>query len=425
MKRIRNLVLIALALAAVIAVAAVAGRRSGNALPVKTQVVKYGVFQIKLPENGVVQHPRAATVPTLVAGNIAAMYVHAGEFVPAGTVLARIDNPTLESDAASSAADYTSAVANIETSRVNEQNARVTYQAAVETARSNLREAERVYDADLTLYANRAIPRNQLDADRAKLDQMRVQYDQAVRQLQLGAVTGYGQNSVQYARAAAQKAAIVNAQNQQQLAFTRITAPFSGIVQSIATESGDPLTSLRAGDPVTAGQPLFTIAQGDRFIVKAEVDEQDIINVRPGQEALISGQDFPGRTIVGHVARIAPVATKSTDASSTARQVLTTIVLDQSPPYLKDGMSVDVDIVTLNLPHAILVPNDAIVKKGSKTYVYVVRKGVARERAVKTGKSSDTSTVILSGLSPGESIVTERNPLLHDGIAVRPSSPAP
>ena len=418
MKRIRNLIIILAALAVVIGIALVSSKRGPDDVAVKTFTVKTASFQTKLPENGVVQRPQVVTVPTLVAGNIGHIYARAGEHVAAGQLLATIENPSLESNAASSQADYDSAVANIQTARIQEQNAKVTYQAQVATAKSSLDEARRVYDADAALYASKAIPRNQLDDDKTKLDQAQVQYEQAVRQLHLGAVTGYGTNSVQYAQASAQKAQIMNESNQQQLGFTRITAPFDGVIQTIATQQNDPLTNLREGDAVTAGQALFTIAASDAYIVKAQVDEQDVINVHLGQQANITGEDFPGQTITGRVVSISPVAIRSTDPSSTAKQVLTTIRLDRSPGFLRDGMTVDVDILTTNVAGALVVPAAAIQKDGKTSYVYVVRKGKAAKVTVKTGASNDTQTIAKSGLVPGDVVIAEKNPLVHDGSAV-------
>jgi len=289
-----------------------------------------------------------------------------------------------------------------------------------------LDEAQRVYDADLSLFNNKAIPRNQLDADKAKLDQARVAYNQALEQAKLGAVSGFNGNSVQYAVAAARKAQILNAQNQQQVGFTRIVAPFEGTIQTVAAQTNDALRSLQSGDPVTAGQALFTMSGGAGFIVKAQVDEQDVINVKPGQRANVSGQDFPGKTIVGRVARIAPVATKSTDATSTAKQVLTTIALGSSPSFLKDGMTADVDILTSYVPKAVVVPNDAVMKEGSNSYVYVVERGVARKRPIRVGKVADTQTQVTSGLAPGDDVVVAKVPGLADGKRVKPlSSPKP
>ncbi len=418
MKRIRNLIIIVVVLGVIVAVAALSSRHGADAISVRAVAVKPGSFQSKLPENGVVQRPQVVTVPTLVAGNIAHIYVRPGERVAGGEMLATIENPALESNAAGSQADYDSAVATIQTARIQEQNAKVTYQAQVATAKSNLDEARRIYDADVALYANKAIARNQVDTDRTKLVQSQVEYEQAVRQLRLGAVTGYGENSVQYAQANAQKMQIVNASNQQQLGFTRIVAPFDGVIQSIATQPNDPLTNMREGDAVTQGQALFTIAGSDAYIVKAQVDEQDVINVRRGQQAEVSSEDFPGKTLAGHVTSISPLAIRSTDASSTARQVLTTIQLDHAPSYLKDGMSVDVDIVTTNLRNVLTVPAAAIVREQGKTYVFVARGGKARKQLVRTGESNDTQTVVSSGLQRGDKVIVDKNPALSDGVAV-------
>jgi len=396
-----------------------------SALAVPTERVRLQAFTVKLPENGVVMFPTTVTVPTLVGGNIHTMYAKAGDHVVAGQLLATIDNPSLEYQAAGSQADYDSSVANITTSRINEQNARVQYQGQVDTAKSNLSEAKRIYDADAALLADHAIARTQVDADKAKVVQAQVAYDQALSQLRLGAVSGFGQNSVKFAQAAAEKSRIINEQNQQQLGFTRITAPLTGVVQTVATQSSDALRSLQAGDPVNAGQSLFTVASSEGYIVKAEVDEQDVIDVKLGQRVLVTGQDFPDQKIPGHVATIAPVAVKSVDATSTAKQVLTTIALDRSPSFLKDGMSADVDILTTDIPHALTVPNDAIVKESGKSpYVFVVVDGKAKKRVVKLGRTGDASTIVTSGLSIGDVIVKASVPGLSDAAAVT-SLPSP
>lgn len=409
MNRTRNTIIVVAVLVVIIAGAFFASRKHDDpAVPVKTARVAYGPFTVKLPENGVVQRPTTVTVPSLVPGNIDRIFVKAGDSVSAGEVLATVDNPTLTYTAAGSQADYQNSVADVATARINEQNQKVQYQASVDTQRANLNEARRVYEADVALLKQRAIARTTVDADKTKLDQAQVAYDQAVEQLKLGAVSGYGMNSVQSAQAAAEKAKIVNAQNQQQVAFTRIIAPFSGTIETVATEPNDPLRALQPGDPVTGGQALFTIAANGGFVVKAQVDEQDIINVHVGQRANITGQDFPGVTIHGHVVRIAPVAIRSTDASSTAKQVLTTIALDDSPGFLRDGMSADIDILTTDIPRALTVPNGAIVKENGKSYVFVVKNGTARKRLVTLGTVGDNATILKSGVAPGDTIVAQQ-----------------
>lgn len=424
--RQRNLLIIlgALALLILFGVLVRGGRESG--MPVTTVVATEGPFSVTLAENGVVMSPHSEIIPSLVSGNLQSLPVREGEHVAAGQLLATVYNPSLYYQAAGSQADYSSSVADVGTARVNEQNARVQYEAQVQTAKSSLDLAQRIYNEDVNLYNNQAISRNQLDTDRSKLEQAQVTYDQAVAQLRLGAVSGYGVDSVQYAQANARKAAIVNAQNQQQLAFTRIVAPFDGIIQSIAADPSDPLRPIRVGAPITQGQQLFTIASSNKYVVRAEVDEQDIINVHEGERALITGEDFPGHTIEGRVTLISPIATKSSDTTSTARQVLTTIALASSPSYLKDGMNVDVDLLTTDLPRALSVPNGAITTENGKSYVFVVENGVAHKRPVKLGAVGDTKTIVLSGLSPGQVVISQKYPGLAEGAHVTPTaSPSP
>ena len=431
MNRTRNVLIIAGALVVLIIITIVASRRGGPAAtPVPTEKLSYSSFTVKLPENGTIMHPNTMTIPTLVAGNIEKIYAQAGERVSAGQLLATIQNPTIEYTAKGSSADYSNAVANVSTARINEQNAKVQYQASVDTAKSLLDEAERVYKADAALLADKAIARTTVDADKAKVDQAQVAYDQDVEQLKLGAVSGYGQSSVQAAQADAEAKQIANQQNQEQVAFLRITAPSSGIIQTVAANPNDPLRPVQPGDAVTAGQSLFTIADSTTFVVRTQVDEQDIVNVSVGQSANVTGQDFPGKTVTGRVAAIAPDAQKSTDASSTAKQVLTTINLDSSPLYLRDGMSADVDILTTDIPHALSVPTAAIMKDKGKSYIFLVDKGTVKKRAIVTGLAGDTQTLVTSGLEVGETIVSSNVPGLIEGAKVTPmpkasASPSP
>src|SRR5215469_8067354 len=153
-KRTRNLLIIAGAAVVLIAFAVIAGRGKGGAeIEARTQKIGYSTFTVKLPENGVVMHERAATVPVLVSGNIGQILVHNGSVVSGGELLATIYNPSIDYAASGSAADEASANANVTAAQVQEQNARVGYQAQVDTNKSNLDEARRVYDEDVTLYA--------------------------------------------------------------------------------------------------------------------------------------------------------------------------------------------------------------------------------------------------------------------------------
>jgi len=100
-----------------------------------------------------------------------------------------------------------------------------------------------------------------------------------------------------------------------------------------------------------------------KLLARTKVDEQDVASVNVGQRAEIGGEDLERRSCPG-TSRPQRVAQKSDDPSNTSRQVITTVQLDRSLPYLRDGMTVDVDIITREAPHVLVV---ATMRSGATT----------------------------------------------------------
>jgi RND family efflux transporter MFP subunit len=214
-----------------------------------------------------------------------------------------------------------------------------------------------------------------------------------------------------------------------QLGALKIRAPFAGTVQNVATETSDPLRPLQPGDAVTTGQALVRIAVDSPFIVRAKVDEQDVAGLAIGERAIVSGETLGGKTLSGRITSISAYAQKSDDPTNTSRQVVTTVALDRSLSFLRDGMTVDVDIITVDLPHALSVPSEAIRRDpDGKPYVFVVDGGLAKRVAVTLGPANDSATVISKGVAAGSVVIADRNGAVASGLAVKPlpsSSPAP
>lgn len=508
MNRRRNLIALIVGLALIVAIGAFAiGRPKSAPIEAKLATAGYTRFETRLPETGVVQRPQTQTLSALVGGDIARVAVSPGDRIAAGQVLVELRNPQLVSSEQGARAAYDAATGrassatesnailpaqnqssvvqaefNLEQAKFNLNQAitdqkngaqsglgyggstaaaqRVAADANVANAQTNLGEAQRIADADKDLFANKAISKDALSQQAARLSQAKIAYDQAQRQRQdtysqlaqnvsvLADRVRATRDAVRQAEAALAAAKQQAAQNktgdvvaargdaaarlndlryaQDQVARLTIRAPYAGIVQTIATQSADSLRPLQPGDNVTAGEALLTIAADTGFIVRARVDEQDISQVRLGEAAHISGEDLGDKTLDGHVVAIGEVAQKSDDPSNTSRQVITTIKLDRSLPYLRDGMNVDVDIITADRPHVIAVANEAIRRDDTKPYVYVVRPGDGR--AIKTpvalGTANDTQTIVTGGIRPGETIVVDRNPAIVDNVAVK-AAPQP
>jgi len=331
---------------------------------------------------------------------------------------------------------------------------RLAADANVSRAQTDLREAQRVLAANKDLYDQGAISRDALAQSQARYDQALLAANQAVRQRQIlgsqlartsqvlddrvraardqlrqaqAALAAARANATQSkagdleaARGDAARAADDLAFARDQVARLQIRAPFAGVIQTVATQPGDTLRPLAPGDAIQVNQTLFTLATHDRFIVRTKVDEQDIAAVRIGQRALISGEDFAGKTLPGHVTAISPIAQKSDDPSNTSRQVVTTVALEKKLPFLRDGMTVDVDIITHEVPHALVVSVDALRHDAKGDYVFVVHDKQVRRTAVTLGPKNDASAVIKSGASAGDLIVVDKTPLT-DGKRVKPA----
>jgi len=502
--RRRNVIIILVVLAAVVGLGALAARPHSDAVTARVVKVAYTRYQTKLPETGVVQRPRTQTLAALVGGNVEQVYVHPGQHVSAGQLLATISNPQLINAEQTAHDAYVAATARARTvsstngalpaqnrsaivqAEAAVENARFTLnqsiqderagaqsglgyggqsaaaqrasaEASVATAQTDLREAQRIADANRDLFAQKAISRDALDQSLAKLAQTKVAYQQAQRQLSEVNASLARQTPVLSDRVRANRDALNQAQAQlaaaranaaqdksgdvqaagadaaqryddwryaaAQVGRMRIVAPFAGVVQTVANQTTDTLRALQPGDTVTVGQAVIVLAAEGGFVVRARVDEQDVANIRAGQPAIVSGEDLGTTKLPGHVAMIGAVAQKSDDPANTARQVITTIALDKTVPFLRDGMTVDVDIVTVDMPHALAVPGDAVRRDAAdKPFVLVVRDGKAVKRSVTLGPANDAQAIVKSGVKPGEVIVAERNVGIVDGLRVKPTT---
>ena len=332
---------------------------------------------------------------------------------------------------------------------------RLSADTSLAKAATDLGEAKRTYDANKFLYDQKGLSHDALLQSQARLDEAQATYDQARRERSIlgGQLTretqvlrdrvGSAHDGVLQAEAAlaaaratateSKEGDLVAAQGdagravadlsyaREQASKLRIAAPFDGIVQSVAAEANDPLRPLQPGDSIVSGQALFTLAADDNFIVRTKVDEQDVADLRIGERAIVSGEDFNGAKLPGYVVSISPVAQQSQDPSNTSRQVLTTIALERRLPFLRDGMTVDVDIVTHAEKHVLVAPNDAIHKDDKGSFIFVVQGGRARRTNVTIGAQNDTDSIVKSGLHDGDTFVAEKSTEVTPDGPVKPA----
>ncbi len=169
-----------------------------------------------------------------------------------------------------------------------------------------------------------------------------------------------------------------------QAQFTKLVAPADG---RIIRRDGE------IGQLIPANQPVFWMSCCAPLRISAEVDEEDIARVQPGQKVLIRADAFPGEVYEGKVQAITP------KGDPVARSYRVRVEFAEETP-LMIGMTAETNIVLHETDRALLVPSSAVQAET----VWLVKDGRLTKRKVKTGAKGTEQTEIIEGLSEKETV---------------------
>jgi len=178
-----------------------------------------------------------------------------------------------------------------------------------------------------------------------------------------------------------------------------------------------------AGAPVTTGMPLLTVTDLSRLSVLAEVDETDVLLVKPGTPATVEVDAVPDATYKGEVSSVELAPTTSARGGVSYRVRVTLLpgrtADDQPAASPRPGMSAVVNFAVRSATSVLSVPSAAVVRVGGKDAVFVVRDGKARSRPITVGAAGVDRVEVLRGLSEGDRVVVRDGDRLRDGQSVR------
>ena len=301
---------------------------------------------------GTVRAYETTQLSAQMTGNITSVSVREGDAVKRGQVLATVDpaqaQASLErSQAALSAAQHES--------------------AAAETERALTESTLKRYD---TLFQRKSVSPQEYDEIKAR-------YQSAVARAEA-------------AQAGQQQAKASFAQAQTAFGYTKVRAPFDGVV----TE--------RRVDPgflASPGMPLLTVEASGRYRLEVDIDEASLRFVRLGSSIPVSLDAYPDKQLSGKVTQIVPAADPNT------RTFLVKIELP-SDSVLRSGLSGRARF-SRGERYATLIPHTSVVNRGTLKVVYVLGPDqIASLRYVTTGDTFGDQLEVLSGLSAQETVVT-------------------
>ena|SRR5579863_573557 len=355
------------------------------------------------------------------------LYVHEGDRVKRGQLLAMLDNVQPQADVSAN----NSALNASRTDAIAAQAAVNTASADVKSSDAELEHAKFDYDRSKALYDQQLISKSDYDVKKAA-------YDTATAQLAMSkAKLAQAKASLDSAQGHISQNAAMLRHAADVLSKTQYEAPFDGIITNVPVREGETVVPGIQNSP---GSTLMTI--GDTSVMTAEVrvDESDIVNVQLGQPAEVTIDAMPKQKFKGTVTEIGRNAllrstgvstAQSTSSGQEAKDFKVVVALQDPPPNVLPGLSATARITTAKKNSVLSIPIQALTirergdlstdKKGSVHAaaptggdskeelqgVFVIRNHKeATFLPVATGISGTTDIEVTNGLSEGDEIIT-------------------
>ncbi len=315
---------------------------------------------------GKLEAKESANVVSKITGKVGTVNVDIGSQVKAGDILLTLDAPEL-------AASVSQAQAAVDVARYNIEAAQIDY----ETAKYN-------YDRNKILLDQGAISQSVFENTYSQ------PFKKAEQYVKYGA-----QAQMQQALSALELA-------QANYANSVITSPITGIVTA---------KSINPGELATSSTPLITVVNLDNVVMQTAVDESYINALQEGDPLTVNVGAVSSQLFQGSIANI------SQAASTTSKGFMVKILIGNSDHLLKPGMFAEASLKTI-AHTALTVPNGAIISDGDKNYVWIVENGMVSKKEVVKGTVGAVKTVVKSGLTEGQEVVTSGMEQLIEGLKV-------
>ena len=308
--------------------------------------------------SGAIMPEREGSVRAQVGGSVLQTYAEQGQHVSAGQMLAQIDASGL-------------------------QDAFLSARSAVTSAANNADVAGRDLTRNEKLFAAGAIAERDLDQAR--------------------------RTSIAAGAALADaRARLANAQ--KQLAYTRVTAPMSGVVSERAVS---------AGDVVQPGAAMFTVVDPSSMRLEASIPADELASVRIGLPVTFTVNGYPGRTLTGKVTRVSPTADPST------RQVRIIASIPNSNGALVGGLFATGRLAA-ETKTGLTAPITAIDTRSNEPAVMRIRQAKVERVPVELGLRDEGAEriEIKSGVQAGDTLLLGAAQGISPGTIVKVSAPS-
>jgi HlyD family secretion protein len=352
-----------------------------------------------LVASGHVETPFRVTVSSQISGIVKTVAVAVGDKVKAGDALVELDGSAAEASVAQAQGVLAQAIA-----RVSQQQ-KLTLPAAIQSlaqVKATLANVQEIYIRTATLASKGILAKAALQQAEANLGIARAQVTSAELQVASNQEGGSDFTMVATQQAQAQAALAVA---QAHLETFVVKAARDGILISKTVE---------VGNVIQPGTELMQLSPDGKIEILVQVDEKNLGLVALGQPALISADAYSKENFPAQVVFIDPAV----DLARAA--VAVKLGVENPPTYLRQDMTVSVDIVVNRRPKTLIVNVvDLHELKDGSAWMFKTVNGVAKRQAVKVGLVSSGKAEILEGLVETDQIIPASASTVTDGKRIR------
>ncbi|MFH0703223.1 MAG: efflux RND transporter periplasmic adaptor subunit [bacterium] len=330
-----------------------------------------------------------------ISGQIAKITVKAGDRVVAGQLLIQIDKRKQEAALNSARADAAASKATVAQTKSMLNN----YEIQRTAFESNLELNKKLYDRYTALFKQKTVSQQDLEKYTDGYNKAKADLDANTAQIESQKA------SIEAAKSNYEKATFFVKEQETQLQYYDITAPYSGIIGDIP---------VKEGGYVTETTQLLSITQNDPLEINIGLPIDKVFDIQKGLPVEVL--DNTGK-VIGN-SKISFVSPK---VDTNTQTILVKAILSNSKGILKVDQSIKVRVI-YNKASGILVPTGAVSHLGGQDFIFIINKKdkqtFVKQLPIKLDDIQGDKYVVLSGLKNGDQIVSQGIQKLMDNAPV-------
>jgi len=335
------------------------------------------------------------------AGDLQILKIAAdGAKVKPGDMIVEFDKTKTEQDLAQFRSTLKYSTADIDQTRAQSRITEEQDLTAVSKARFDLESAK--------LDASKQEIVSKIEGEEAKLKVRNAEQTLREAEQKLNSDRAAAKASIQGKVETSRKAAFDVQRAETALSKMTLKAPAAGMVSLVPVWHGGNVSPFKPGDRAWPGTPLAELPDPGSIRVTAHVDETERGRLAPKQPVTVHLDAIPDRQFTGRIEDISALATEDFSAGwPVPRDFDVRIVLDDSDPRLKPGMTAQVTVIVDRVRDALAIPVQASFQKEGETLAYVWSGSKFRPQAIEISRRSGDRVLVAKGLQAGDRIALQ------------------